>query len=136
MNTEQIIKDLVQDEGLKLKPYKDTVGKLTIGIGRNLDDVGISEEEAYHLCDNDLKACISDLQTLSWFDGLPYDVQRVLVNMRFNLGFKGLLGFRNTLALIQEGKYKEASYSMLDSKWAKQVGARAYRLSEILRNAK
>ena len=136
MNTEQIIKDLVQDEGLKLKPYKDTVGKLTIGIGRNLDDVGISEEEAYHLCENDLKACISDLQTLSWFDGLPYDVQRVLVNMRFNLGFKGLLGFRNTLALIQEGKYKEASYSMLDSKWAKQVGARAYRLSEILRNAK
>ncbi len=136
MNTGQIIKDLVQDEGLKLKPYKDTVGKLTIGIGRNLDDVGISEEEAYHLCENDLKACISDLQTLSCFDGLPYDVQRVLVNMRFNLGFKGLLGFRNTLALIQEGKYKEASYSMLDSKWAKQVGARAYRLSEILRNAK
>ena len=136
MNTGQIIKDLVQDEGLRLKPYKDTVGKLTIGIGRNLDDVGISEEEAYHLCENDLKACISDLQTLSCFDGLPYDVQRVLVNMRFNLGFKGLLGFRNTLALIQEGKYKEASYSMLDSKWAKQVGARAYRLSEILRNAK
>lgn len=58
---DDIILDLKLDEGLRLKPYRDTVGKLTIGIGRNLDDVGISEAEAEYLLSNDLDRTISDL---------------------------------------------------------------------------
>lgn len=124
---------LVEDEGFRAKPYRCTAGKLTIGVGRNLEDRGITKEEALYLLDNDIKACFKELTAaLPWFAELDEVRQMVLINMAFNLGLHGLLKFKNTLSLIATGQYKKASVEMLDSLWAKQVGRRALRLSKML----
>jgi len=124
---------LIRDEGLRLKPYRDSVGKLTIGVGRNLDDEGITKEEAFFLENTDISRHDAALYAaLPWVKDLDDARQGVLRNMSFNIGVPGLLGFRQTLALIQQGKYAEAATEMLNSKWASQVGARAQRLAKQL----
>ena len=124
-----IFEQLKRDEGLRLKPYKDTVGKLTIGIGRNLDDVGISEAEANYLLGNDVaKATSAIRQTLPWADDLNEARMGVLVNMAFNMGIAGLLKFPGMLGKLQRGLYEEAAAEMVDSAWYHQVGERAKRL--------
>ena len=134
---EALLSQLIRHEGLKLQPYYDTVGKLTIGIGRNLDDYGITKEEAMYLCKNNIVQCIAELEaSLPWFNTLDEVRKDVLINMDFNLGIVGLLKFKNTLKLIEEGKYIDASYQMLSSKWSKQVGKRAIELSDQMRTGK
>jgi lysozyme len=124
---------LKRHEGLKLKPYKDTKGLLTIGIGRCLETKGITELEAEMLCNNDIAQCMVNLRSfLPWFDKLDSVRQDVLMDMCFNLGISGLLKFHNTLTLIEQGKYIEASKEMLNSEWAKQVGDRAVELSYMI----
>ena len=134
MNDDQITKieeQLIRDEGLRLKPYFDTVGKLTIGIGRNLDDKGISEEEAKTLLKNDIKECeVQVLNALSWAFTMNLPRYAVLLNMCFNLGINGLLQFKNALAAMESEQWEKAATEMLDSKWAAQVGDRAVRLSK------
>lgn len=121
---------LVRDEELRLKPYTDSVGKLTIGIGRNLTDKGVSLQEAYTLLANDITAAAADLQTtFPWTETLD-DVRRAaLVNMTFNMGIHGLAEFRDFLEKLQAGDFSAAAGAMLDSLWARQVGPRATRLS-------
>lgn len=129
-----LIKQLIKNEGLRLKPYTCTAGKLTIGIGRNLDDKGISEEEAMYLLKNDIEECEFQLnKELAFFKNLDMARQDVLLNMCFNLGINGLLGFKNTLAMIEAGNYEAAADNMLNSKWAYQVGDRAKELADIMR---
>lgn len=126
--------ELVRDEGLRLRIYKDTVGKLTIGVGRNLDDVGISKDEAYLMLDNDIQRTSDSLdKNLPWWKTLDEVRQRVILNMAFNMGINSLLGFKNTLAAIQAGRYNDAADGMLASKWATQVGDRATRLAKMMR---
>jgi lysozyme len=135
MDTDVLVAELTRDEALRLKPYRCTAGKLTIGIGRNLDDRGISVTEAEFLCRNDVADVMAGFdRELPWWRTLDEVRQRVLVNMGFNLGVKGLLGFRNTLELVRCGKYLDAAQHMLDSKWAKQVGPRALRLATMMRD--
>jgi len=126
---------LVRHEGLRLKPYRCTAGKLTIGIGRNLDDRGISQKEAYVLLENDIQNCEKQLldEIPEIYNGLDDVRKSVLLNMCFNLGIKGLLEFKNTLAFIAAGDWERAANGMLASKWAKQVGKRAIELSEMMR---
>jgi lysozyme len=125
-----LLDQLKRDEGLRLTPYRCTAGKLTIGYGRNLEDVGISKEEAEFLLASDAaKAQISVAKALPWITKLTLPRQAVLVNMCFNMGIAGLLKFKNTLRLIETGEYAEAAKAMLDSKWAEQTGQRALRLS-------
>ncbi len=145
--------ELVRDEGLKLKVYRCTAGKQTIGVGRNLDDVGIragesvvmgittascikngvTRLEALILLSNDVAACCAQLDRhLPWWSKMTAKRQRVLINMCFNLGIKRLLGFRNTLRLMELGHYPAAAKGMLASLWAKQVGARARRLATMM----
>lgn len=125
---------LIAHEGLRLKPYADTVGKTTIGVGRNLDDRGISMHEAMILLDNDIETVEDDLdQRMPWWRGLTEARQRVLADMCFNLGIARLEGFRNTLSAIKAGDYAAAAESMLASKWATQVGRRAHRLAKMMR---
>lgn len=128
--------DLIRDEGLRLKPYRDTVGKLTIGVGRNLDDVGITETEARVLLANDIAAAESALRrSFPWFLAAPEGVQRGLTNMAFNMGLPRLLGFQNMLKALAAGDYQKAALEALDSAWAKQVGARAVRISNLFNEA-
>jgi len=96
---------LVRHEGLRLKPYRCTAGKLTIGIGRNLNDCGISQSEAYIMLINDIMNCEKQLQAKipDIYNGLDEVRKSVLLNMCFNLGINGLLGFKNTLAETGNG---------------------------------
>jgi len=132
---DRIKEQLVRHEGLRLKPYRCTAGKLTIGIGRNLDDCGISQSEAYVMLINDIMNCEKQLQQKipDIYNGLDEVRKSVLLNMCFNLGIKGLMEFKNTLAFIKAGDWERAANGMLASKWAKQVGRRAIELSELMR---
>ncbi len=126
--------ELARDEGVRLKPYLDTRGKLTIGTGRNLTDVGISEDENDYLLNNDIHRAQVSLDTyLPWWRTLDSVRQRVIVQMCFNLGPSRLLQFKKTLPFIQNGRYEAAAREMLRSRWAQQVGQRAVRLAEMMR---
>lgn len=128
-----LIAELSRDEGRKLKPYLDTVGKTTIGVGRNLSDVGISDAECDVMLSNDIDRTVTWLdRNLPWWSQLDPVRQRVVVNMAFNMG-GGLLTFVNTLGAMQRGAYDAAADGMLDSKWARQVSARAQRLAQMMR---
>lgn len=127
---------LIKHEGLKLKPYRCTAGKLTIGVGRNLEAKGISQLEAEVMLMNDIKDCQRQLEGWKFFRELDEVRKAVLIDMCFNLGFYGLQKFEHTLDLIEHGKYEEAAAAMLQSKWAKQVGSRAERLSRMMKTGK
>lgn len=123
---------IIDHEGIRLKPYTDTVGKLTIGVGRNLADVGISRAEAMSLLDRDLSMAISDLEDLPGFAEASPIRQRVLVDMRFNLGPTRLRTFTRTLAAFALGDYKATAAGMRNSKWARQTGRRVRRLAIMM----
>lgn len=134
MNREQLQKSLILHEGLKLKPYTCTAGKLSIGVGRNLDDNGISHAEAMMMLDADIETCIAELgrSLPSW--KLHDEVrQNVLIEMVFNLGMPRLLTFRKMLAALAVYDYDTAAKEALDSRWAVQVGQRARTLAQMIR---
>lgn len=134
MNRLRLKSRLERHEGCVLRPYRDTVGKWTIGIGRNLTDRGITRDEALHMLDNDISGCEEDLdRELPWWRQLNEIRQEVLCEMCFNLGIRGLLGFKNMLAAARNGDYLGASRHMRLSKWASQVGKRAETLAELMR---
>lgn len=151
---EALIADLVRDEGLRLRPYRDTEGLLTIGVGRCLDTspltadelahIGhdcrsraITETQAKYLLAQSIDATLADLdRELPWWRDLDEVRQRVLANMAYNLGIRGLMGFRNTLSAVRRGDYAIAATGMIGSKWARQVGARADRLAVMMREGK
>ena len=135
---------LKRDEGEVLYVYDDATGKPivkgsvvkgypTVGIGILLDKDkggGLRPEESEFIFRNRLKLLDAELSDrLPWIAGLDPARKGVLINMAFQMGVAGLLGFKNTLALIQAGKYQEAARAMLQSKWAAQTPARAQRLS-------
>lgn len=135
MNREEALDQLVQHEGLKLKPYRDTVGKLTIGVGRNLDDMGISIDEAMIMLDNDVTTAENELHSrfpiTRNLNGTRY---WVLVNMCFNMGAPRLAGFKKMWLAVETQDWPKAAKEMLDSKWARQVGNRANELADLMRN--
>lgn len=134
MNEELLRQDLIRDEGLRLKPYRCTAGKLSIGIGRNLDDVGISNSEAELMLHNDINHVQIELdRNLPWWRKMTDARQRVLCNMAFNLGISTLLEFKNTLGAMERGDYAAAAVGMGSSKWAVQVGPRATRLIRMMK---
>ncbi len=139
MNKEQLIKDLIRDEGMVLEAYHDSRGHLTIGIGRLIDpDLGgrISKGEAMFMLTNDIETVEKELDAkLDWWRGLPDQAQRALCNMTFNLGFPRLSGFEKMLAAMKAGDFEEAANQALDSLWARQVGLRARRISDMIRSA-
>lgn len=127
-------KMLIRHEGLRLKPYRCTSDKLTIGIGRNLDDFGISEPEALHLLYNDIDRCVDEAkQAFDFYDRLNQARQDVIVSMVFNMGMSRLLGFKKMISALRINDYDKASEEMMDSLWSKQVGRRAYELSQMMR---
>jgi|TARA_B100000073_G_scaffold345549_2_gene354881 lysozyme len=133
MNREQLIEELKRDEGVVLTLYQCSAGKNTIGVGRNLDDRGITDDESDYLLSNDIDICIEELtNAFPWFVDLSDTRQRVMVNMCFNLGLSRLMGFKNFLAAMEAGDWETAGVEMLDSKWAVQVGPRSTRLKDLV----
>jgi len=126
---------IVLHEGERLHPYTDTVGKITIGVGRNLTDVGISRRESRELLRRDLDHAEADVdRTWSWAADLDSVRRAVLVDMMFNLGAPRLRRFVKTMRALAVGDYADAAVQMLDSRWAEQVGDRALRLAEMMRS--
>lgn len=161
INREVLEAELVIDEGEKLKVYFDTERHPSVGVGRNLDSArkgpkgtrgisaretlelditrasviknGITRKQSRLLLANDIDNVIADLdRALPWWRTLDPVRQRVLANMCFNMGITVLLTFKTTLGLIKRGLYDMASETMLESKWARQVGKRAIRLSRLM----
>ncbi|MDZ5648937.1 glycoside hydrolase family protein [Nitrospirillum sp. BR 11828] len=126
--------DLRRDEGVRLKPYTDTVGKLTIGVGRNLSDVGLSVSEVDDLLAHDIDRVMADLDhSMPWWRTLSEARQRALANMAFNMGVSTLMTFRTTLAHLQAGRFEQAADAALASRWASQVGGRAQRIAALIK---
>lgn len=127
-----LTKDLIRDEGVRLKPYKCPAGKLTIGVGRNIEDIGITESEAHTLLYNDIERVNRELDAnLSWWRGRPEWVQRGMANMCFQLGLSKLLEFRRMLSALHAGDYATAQKEARDSAWYTQTPARAERVISL-----
>lgn len=121
MNLDRLTLRLMHEEGLRLKPYKDTVGKTTIGYGRNLDDVGVTKAEAESMLRHDILRAEEGAKALvSNFGELTSLRQEVLVEMAFNLGTAGLGGFKRMIAAVEAGDYANAAREISTSKAASQ----------------
>jgi lysozyme len=137
MNLDHLQKSLVLHEGLKLKPYQCTANKTTIGVGRNIEDNGITVNEAMMMLNNDIDTCIAELgRNLPGWKLHDEVRQNVLIEMVFNLGMPRLLTFRKMLAALAAYDYDQAAKEMLDSRWAVQVGGRAKTLAQMMRTGK
>jgi lysozyme len=127
------LKDMLRrHEGFKSKPYLCTAGKTTIGHGRNIQDKGISKDEAHYLLSNDIADAMVALGKYRWFTILDEVRQSVLIDMAINLGVRKLMEFERTIGHIINAEYDLASEEMLRSRWASQVGDRAVELSEMM----
>lgn len=129
----QIEKLLKLHEDEKLKPYRCTSGKLTIGVGRNLEDNGISTQESDFLLGNDIKTARDEVEKYEFFNALDDVRQGALIDMMFNLGASRFRNFGKMILALTNNDYKKAAEEMLDSRWALQVGMRAVRLSKMMR---
>ena len=124
---------LVRDEGMVLHSYEDHLGYVTIGVGRLLDKRkggGITEDEAMYLLENDVRrVCADVLEALPWVIRLNEARQAVVYAMCFQLGLRGLLGFRSTLDSMRDERFEHAVEGMKQSLWAKQTPARVKRMA-------
>lgn len=125
---------IMLNEGFRGSPYSDTTGNLTIGYGHNLDARPISPNVGGVMLDEDIQWAMSELDSqFKWFEALDDARKCVLVDICYNIGLKGLLGFSNMLECISMGQYANASYHILDSLYARQVGERAVRNAHIMK---
>ena len=127
-----VIDLLTLHEGYRSKPYRDTLGYLTVGIGRNLDTRGISRDEAQYMLKNDIVMAEYLLAMHPFWNSLSMVRKAVLLDMMVNIGPSRFNGFKRTLEFIRNKDYLAASKEMLVSKWAQQVGQRATRLSRMM----
>ncbi len=122
------------DEGVRTNPYRDSVGKLSVGVGRNLDDVGLRADEIALMLDNDVRQAEGDARFLfPAFDSLSDNRKAALINMSFNMGRARLSAFHNMIEAVNHDDFAEAADQMLQSRWATQVGNRAQRLAKLMR---
>lgn len=133
----QIEYELIDAEGLSFTCYKCPAGKLTVGVGHRVDSEcsPITLEYAGKLLKDDIKVARDGLiRNVPCFPGLSDARQLVLICMAFQLGIKGLLGFKKMLLALENGAFVTASNEMLDSKWARQCPKRAKRLAGFMKN--
>lgn len=133
MDVEKLKDQLILHEGLELKSYTCSAGYVTLGVGRNVEELGITEEEARYLLDNDILRVGKELDNaIPWWRDMSEVRQRVVVDMVFNLGISRFLNFKNAINAMQEQQWEEAAAQMLDSRWADQVGQRSHRLAKAM----
>ncbi len=133
MDKQRLFTQLRLHEGVEHKPYKCTAGYLTIGVGRNIEERGLSDDEIDYILSNDVDIVIDELgRTYDWFFDLSEVRQRVIADMVFNLGLPRFSQFKNMIAAIEAEDFVQASNEMMDSRWAQQVGLRASRLAEMM----
>lgn len=127
---------LTKHEGFRPTVYDDATGrpvsigsqirgKLTVGVGRNLEDKGLSEDEINYLLDNDITDCIQAAQQFPWFSGLDPVRQAVVTELVFNLGLKRFKSFKKFIGFMGEHRWVHAAAELRNSLWASQVKGRA-----------
>lgn len=137
MNRARLSKQLETDEGRKRRLYRDTVGKLTIGVGRNIEDRGLRDDEIDLMLSNDIDEAVDIARALvPIFDKLDDVRQEVVVNMSLNLGMTRLAGFKQFIAALIRFDFQRATVEMMDSKWYEQVGDRGKRLAYAMREGR
>jgi lysozyme len=130
---ESIEELLTLHEGVRRFPYRCTAGKLTIGIGFNLDDVGLYPEEINFILRNRIERTEQEVERVfPWYNELDDVRKAVIVDMAYNMGIATLSQFKRTLGSVRDGNYALAAEQMLQSKWARQVKGRAVRLSKMM----
>jgi lysozyme len=130
---ESIEELLTLHEGVRRFPYHCTAGKLTIGIGFNLDDVGLYPEEINFILRNRIERTEQEVERVfPWYNELDDVRKAVIVDMAYNMGIATLSQFKRTLGSVRDGNYALAAEQMLQSKWARQVKGRAVRLSKMM----
>jgi lysozyme len=134
MDPQKLRKMIAVDEGIRLKPYRCTAGKLTIGYGHNLDDLGISKDIADKILDEDIKeAATTCLQVFGQqFTGWSENRRLGWLNLAFNLGFVRFFQFKNTIAAAKQGDWDKVEQGLRDSKWFSQVRSRAERVIMLI----
>ncbi len=136
MNTERLAERIKAHEGLRLKPYTDSLGRITIGYGRCLDTRGISRDEADTMFNRDMVEAASNANLIvgakTW-RGIGETRQEILTEMVYQLGAGGVDGFRNMIAALRDRNYERAADEMLDSRWHDQTPARAEELAALMR---
>jgi lysozyme len=124
LDTAALRADLTADEGVKLKVYTCPAGKLTIGVGRNVEDLGITLQEAMYLLDGDIARVSAELdRNAPWWRQMSEPRQRALANMCFQLGWPRLSRFVRMLAAMQAGQWDRAAVEARDSLWFRQTQA-------------
>lgn len=124
-------------EGLRLFPYTDTQGFLTVGWGHNLSAKGLTHTQASMILTDDIaEAKAACVRAFPWFGALDEVRQAAMVDLCFNMGIASLSLFKTTLGLIRDGQYVESSKQLMNSLYARQVGHRAVRIAEMLRSGR
>lgn len=130
----RIAKELIEKhEGRRSLAYKDGLGIITVGVGRNLESKGLSSNEIDILLVNDIIECFDDLSNFQWFAEATEQQQAALLDWRFQLGGAGIRAFKNTIRYLESGDYNQAGIEMLDSRWANQTPTRASAISRMVR---
>ena len=123
---------LIKHEGLKVRPYYDTLGNLTIGVGRNLSGSDLESEIIFQMLDNDIARCKYELSKFDWYKNSSDNIQACLENMCFNMGINKLLQFKNMIKALSDKNYELAAKEAIDSKWTEQVKGRATEIAEVI----
>jgi lysozyme len=124
---------LIRHEGMRLRAYLCSKGKITIGVGRNLEDRGITEAEAHAMLDHDLEDVCKEAERFTWYATLSPARQDVIVSMLFNLGLTRFLKFKNLIEALRLGQFEKAAAEMLDSDWHRDVKGRAEELAALMK---
>lgn len=132
MELNKFIDHLVWAEGERLDLYKDSVGILTIGVGHNIEEKGISQAVSRMMLREDINEVLEDVRTLSYFNDLDEVRQLVVSDMVFNLGLSRFLRFKNLQSSLAAGDWQLSAFNMKDSKWYVQVGRRAEKLEAAM----
>jgi len=127
---------IAHHEGFRAFPYTCSGGKLSIGYGWNIEDTGITREEAEFILKNRILRCKQELAPFSWYIAQPSGVKDALINMSYNLGLSRLLKFKRMIAALEREDYTNAAKEALDSRWAEQVGNRAKDIAVMIRVGK
>lgn len=126
-------KQLLDHEGYKPFAYRCSAGKLTVGIGRNLENKGLTLDESLYLLRNDIRECVEDLWAIfPSFHNLSAVKRHVLIDMRFNLGATGFRRFKRMICAVEKRDFTLAAHEMMDSKWYGQVGNRGKTLRNMM----
>lgn len=133
MNLDKLVAQLTVHEGLKLKPYTDSVGRLTIGVGHNLTDNGLTRQQCFDICKDDVNNAVTFLNAnCPWFNDLDEVRQRAIANMTFNLMSK-LLEFKGMIAALKVKDWNTAADHLVNSGFGHQTGQRAQDLAKMIR---